>query len=108
MDSSHAATPTSGSPADHRRRAQEQLAELLSLLRRQAAPELVAPLLTLGEQLDRAITSFHMEAIRFRMFTLGRELHREELPLPPESRRLYDAIRASLEAAGFQTRSITT
>jgi hypothetical protein len=101
-----ASSAEDGMSNEHRVRAREQLAQLLTLLRTRAGHEEVVPLIELGEQLDRAIASFHMEGIRFRMFTLGRLLHGSQA-VPEEARSLYDGIRTSLEAAGFHTRSIT-
>jgi hypothetical protein len=89
-------------------RAQQQLGNLLELLRAQPDRAALVPLIDLVEQLESAVGSFHMEAIRFRMYTLGRLLAAPPAPLPADARTLYDAIRASLEAAGFQTRSITS
>ncbi len=68
--------------------------------------QLVATDEDLGD-LDRAIAAFHMEAIRFRMFTLGRLLSDPSLQVPEQAKALFDGIRHSLEEAGFQTRSIT-
>jgi hypothetical protein len=93
-------------PAITRLRAQQQLANLMELLRGHPDPERVTPLIELCGHLDRAIGSFHMEAIRFRMFTLGRKMHELETELPSQARTLYDAVRGSLEAAGFHTRSV--
>jgi hypothetical protein len=91
---------------DHARlRARQQLANLLAVLRREPDAAATQPLATLCDELDRAIASFHLEAIRFRMFTLGRTL--QATSVPPEDATLYDAIRASLREAGFQTRSMT-
>jgi hypothetical protein len=89
-----------------RAQARAQLRQLLQIFRDHPDAQAVAPLIELAEQLDRAIASFHMEAIRFRMYTLGRQLHRPDVPLPGEAQALYEAVRHSLEAAGFQTRSV--
>ena len=52
--------------------------------------------------LRRAVAAFHMEAIRFRMFTVDRLLKSTSAPqcLP-----LFEAVRHELETAGFHTRS---
>lgn len=89
----------------HRLRAQQQLANLLDVLRRQPDTSAMHALIELGEQLDRAIAAFHMEAIRFRMYTMGRHMA-QQADLPAEARTLYDAVAASLEAAGFHTKSV--
>lgn len=92
---------------DHRLRAQQQLANLLELLRAEPDRARFAPLIELGEHLERAIASFHMEAIRSRMYSLGRRIGDPETKAPAQAHTLFDAIRVSLEAAGFHTRSIT-
>ncbi|MGE3840107.1 MAG: hypothetical protein AB7I50_00825 [Vicinamibacterales bacterium] len=89
----------------HRLRAQQQLANLLDLLRQQPDTATVRTMIELGEQLDGAIAAFHMEAIRFRMYTLGRSIAQHS-DLPAEARTLYDAVSTSLEAAGFHTKSV--
>jgi hypothetical protein len=60
----------------------------------------------LAGHLARAIDSFHMEAIRFRMFTLDRLFGTGKLPASREVLAILDEIKQALEAAGFQTRSI--
>jgi hypothetical protein len=55
------------------------------------------------QALRRAVAAFHMEAIRFRMFNVDRGL--KLLGDPPDTRRLYEALRDALETAGFHTRS---
>jgi hypothetical protein len=67
-----------------------------------------APLVEQCGHLDRAISAFHMEAIRFRVFTLGKKLHDPALAAPPDLLERYEAIRAALDAAGFHTRSVGT
>lgn len=90
----------------HREQARARLQTLLETLRALPDPATSAPLIELGEHLDRAIGAFHMEAIRFRMFTLARHLKDPGLLLPPEVHVQYDGVRESLEAAGFHTRSV--
>ena len=92
----------------YRAQAQARLKTLLETLRALPDPAMSAPLIELGEHLDRAISSFHMEAIRFRMFTLARHLKEPGLSLPEEIHAQYNAVRESLEAAGFHTRSVPT
>jgi hypothetical protein len=55
--------------------------------------------------LRRAVAAFHMEAIRFRMFSVDRLLRIEgdEGPI----RQMFDQLRDTLEQAGFHTRSHT-
>ena len=58
-----------------------------------------------GQALRRAVAAFHMEAIRFRMFSVDRLLRIEgdEGPI----RQMFDELRDALEEAGFHTRSHT-
>jgi hypothetical protein len=74
---------------------------LLAHLRGSSGDE--AALIEETEALRRAIAAFHMEAIRFRMYSVDRliRLAGEE----PERRRCFDELRHELEAAGFHTRS---
>ena len=76
---------------------------LLDLFREQPDPAAVASLIELAEHLERAVVAFHMEAIRFRMFSLDRAL--KSAALPAAIGEAFDAIRHDLEAAGFHTRS---
>jgi hypothetical protein len=55
------------------------------------------------QALRRAVDAFHMEGIRFRMYSVDRDL-RQGIDTP-ETRRLYETVRDVLEAAGFHTRS---
>jgi hypothetical protein len=57
------------------------------------------------QALRRAVASFLMEAIRFRMYSVDRDLKANGDA--PEPRRLYEELRAALEEAGFHTRSHT-
>jgi hypothetical protein len=58
-----------------------------------------------AQALRRAVAAFHMEAIRFRMFSVDRLLRIEgdEGPI----RQMFDELRDALEEAGFHTRSHT-
>jgi hypothetical protein len=56
-----------------------------------------------AEALRRAVAAFHMEAIRFRMHAVDRLIRL--LGDDAAARRLFDELRAALEAAGFHTRS---
>jgi len=58
-----------------------------------------------AQALRRAVAAFHMEAIRFRMYSVDRAL--EAAGNPADARRLFEALRQALEAAGFHTRSHT-
>jgi hypothetical protein len=55
------------------------------------------------EALRRAIAAFHMEAIRFRMYSVDRLI--KVAGDPADTRRIFDELRHELEAAGFHTRS---
>jgi hypothetical protein len=55
------------------------------------------------QALRSAVAAFHMEAIRFRMFTVDRLL--AQAGARPDVRAAFDALRHELEAAGFHTRS---
>jgi 2'-5' RNA ligase len=57
------------------------------------------------EALRRAVAAFHMEAIRFRMFSVDRLIRMDGDP--PALRGLVEELRHELESAGFHTRSHT-
>jgi hypothetical protein len=59
-------------------------------------------LVNTAEALRRAVDAFHMEAIRFRMYTVDRLLAKNG---DTACRQLFDGVRDALEAAGFHTRS---
>jgi hypothetical protein len=58
-----------------------------------------------AQALRRAVAAFHMEAIRFRMFSVDRLLRIEGDQGP--IRQTFDQLRDTLEQAGFHTRSHT-
>ena len=89
---------------EHQAAAVEKLQTLQRLLETQASAAELAPLIEECELLARAVESFHMEAIRFRMHGLHRQLTSGELSVPPESVTLIEETRAALEAAGFKTK----
>ncbi len=62
-----------------------------------------AEMVEAAEALRRAVAAFHMEAIRFRMFTVDRLLKAAGDDV--RCRRLFDELRVELENAGFHTRS---
>jgi hypothetical protein len=62
-------------------------------------------LIEAGDALNRAVAAFHMEAIRFRMFSVDRLL--KALGDDPATRAAFDDVRHALETAGFHTRSHT-
>lgn len=79
-------------------------AELLRTLKANADPAAVSKPAYECEQLERAIEAFHMEAIRFRMYSLERFMHHERSVAGPDAQRAFADLKAALEAAGFQTR----
>ena len=76
---------------------------LLAHLRGSAkADDTHATLIEETEALRRAIAAFHMEAIRFRMYSVDRTI---KLGGDEAGRRLFEELRHELETAGFHTRS---
>ena len=100
----HAAVSTANSP---RERAAHDAAMLVAYLRTLPPSPIVTELVDLGEHLERAVTAFHMEAIRFRAFTMSRLIKQHQVELPGEVATRMDGILHELEAAGFQTKSVT-
>lgn len=76
---------------------------LLPLLKSLPASEDHSRLMEDGEYLRRAVASFHMEAIRFRMHRVDRALRL--MGDDPTCRRAFEDLRHALETAGFHTRS---
>jgi len=95
---------TTLSPRDQ---AAQDAAALVTYLRTLPTGPVVGEIADLGEHLERAIRAFHMEAIRFRAYTMSRLIKQHHDALPEEVHTRMDAILHSLEAAGFQTRSVT-
>jgi len=62
-------------------------------------------ILEAAQALRRAVAAFHMEAIRFRMFSVDRLLRIEGEQGP--IRQMFEELRQALETAGFHTRSHT-
>jgi hypothetical protein len=58
-----------------------------------------------AEALRRAVAAFHMEAIRFRMYSVDRDL--KTTGDPADARHIFEELRHALEEAGFHTRSHT-
>lgn len=88
---------------DHRQLALGHLETLLTHLRALPATPARDALIEEGHSLATAIKAFHMEAIRFRMYNVDRQL--AALQAPAEARAAFGEIRGELEAAGFHTRS---
>ena len=89
---------------DERQAAAARIEELTALLRRQQGPD-TARMIAECEALGRAVSAFHMEGIRFRIYNVDRQLTQHADSLPPEARALLEEARRHLEAAGFHTRS---
>jgi hypothetical protein len=77
--------------------------ELFPVLKTLSGSPAHARLIDDAEALRRAIASFHMEAIRFRMHNVDRALR--EGGDDPAARAAFEQLRQALEEAGFQTRS---
>ena len=80
-----------------------KLDELLTSLNGLARNNDVERVLEDAHALRRAIAAFHMEAIRFRMYSVDRDL--KVIGDDPGIRTQYEAVRQALETAGFHTRS---
>lgn len=81
------------------RKLDELLASLETLPRTGQIPQLIDD----AQALRRAVAAFHMEAIRFRMYSVDRAL--KAAGDPADARRQFEELRQALEAAGFHTRS---
>ncbi len=90
--------------AEHRATAIDRIATLRRLLDGQPNASDLAPLVDECEHLANAVQAFHMEAIRFRMYGLNRQMKSGGHTLPYEALALLDEAREALEAAGFRTR----
>jgi hypothetical protein len=92
--------------AESRQRARAKLRELIAELRSLPSGPDLEGLVEVAEGLERAIEAFHLEGIRFRMYTLDHRLRR--LPASPgatRAREHFTEVRTALEQAGFHTRS---
>lgn len=79
-----------------------KLDELLVALKGLPAGPARDELVETAEALRRATAAFHMEAIRFRMFSVERLLRSQT---DARCQASFEAVRDELEAAGFHTRS---
>ncbi|MFI5177664.1 MAG: hypothetical protein ACHQO8_03835 [Vicinamibacterales bacterium] len=79
-----------------------KLAELLPLIK-DLPPAGRDQLVGEMEALQRAIGAFHMEAIRFRMYSVDRLI--KSAGDQTTLRQTFEELRQALEAAGFHTRS---
>lgn len=91
---------------DERQAAQRRLSDLLTIIRGMPAQkDQLARLLEEAEALERAISAFHLEGIRFRIYNVDRIVQHPPVPLPVEALTIVADVRKHLEAAGFHTRS---
>lgn len=91
---------------DDRQAAQHRLNDLLTIVRGMPAQkDQLARLLEEAEALARAISAFHLEGIRFRIYNVDRLVQHPPVPLPEEAAAIVADVRKHLEAAGFHTRS---
>lgn len=91
---------------EDRQAAQRRLHELLTIVRGMPAQkDQLARLVEEAEALDRAISAFHLEGIRFRIYNVDRLVLHPPVPLPAEATTIVADVRKHLEAAGFHTRS---
>jgi DNA-binding GntR family transcriptional regulator len=82
-----------------------QLDELLRQLRALPQHGDTPHVIDEAEALHRAIAAFHMEAIRFRMYSVERSIKGK--PEFAAALTAFDELRHELETAGFHTRSHT-
>jgi len=77
--------------------------QLLPKLQALPAGEVRAQILEEADALRRAVAAFHLEAIRFRMYSVDRLL--KLAGDPDDTRPILETLRHNLETAGFHTRS---
>ena len=92
---------------EDRQAAQRRLTDLLTIVRGMEASQQqqLVRLVEEAEALDRAISAFHLEGIRFRIYNVDRLVQHPPVPLPVEALAIVADVRKHLEAAGFHTRS---
>jgi hypothetical protein len=90
---------------DDRQAAQRRLNDLLTIVRTAPQKDQFARLIEEAEALDRAISAFHLEGIRFRIYNVDRIVQHPPVPLPADATTIVADVRKHLEAAGFHTRS---
>ncbi|HXT69943.1 MAG TPA: hypothetical protein VN700_09325 [Vicinamibacterales bacterium] len=79
-----------------------KLDELLAAIKTLPASSAKDEILETTEALRRAVAAFHMEAIRFRMYSVERQLRKDGNAKCQEA---FESVRHELETAGFHTRS---
>jgi hypothetical protein len=82
-----------------------KLDALIPILKAQPHSAGQAQLVEEAQALRRAVAAFHMEAIRFRMYSVDRLLGLTGNDR--DIRAAFDDLRQALESAGFHTRSHT-
>jgi hypothetical protein len=91
---------------EERQAAQQRLRDLLTIVRGMPdQKDQLARLLEEAEALERAISAFHLEGIRFRIYNVDRLVQHLPVPLPADAAAIVADVRKHLEAAGFHTRS---
>ncbi len=90
--------------AEHRTTAIDRILALRRVLGTQPNAADLAPLAEECGHLVSAVQAFHMEAIRFRMYGLDRQMKSGVHILPREAMVLLEEARAALAAAGFRTK----
>jgi ribonucleotide monophosphatase NagD (HAD superfamily) len=89
---------------DDRQAASARIEELIALLKTDRGAG-AGRIVEECEALGRAVSAFHMEGIRFRIYNVDRMIKQDAAALPGGAGALVEAIRRHLEAAGFHTRS---
>jgi hypothetical protein len=85
---------------DSRAIALERLGQLRDCLAQGADDDGLSGFVEQTAQLARSVETFHMEAIRFRLFGLRRQLT-THAGVPPAAAGLLEEVSQALEAAGF-------
>ena len=86
---------------DLRATALERLGQLRDCLGQRADDDVFSSLTEQTEQLARSVENFHMEAIRFRLYGLRRQLKTQAGLVPPEAVGLLEEASQALKAAGL-------
>ena len=87
--------------SDPRATAIARLREIGDLLKTLPAEHEGAALVEACDKLVQSIEAFHVEAIRFRLYGLARQLAKLADSLPEATTRLIDEAREALAAAGL-------
>ena len=79
-----------------------KLDDLLATLNNLPADATKDEIVETAQALRRAVAAFHMEAIRFRMYSVDRLLRKQG---DGSAQAVFEQVRHELETAGFHTRS---